>query len=158
MILTALETGLRKSELQHLTWKDINFKSLVVLVQAKGNWHPKNYRVRPIPIRSELALELEEHKRQQKGLSRYVFPTVFGNPRMSSMGHEIREILEGCGLYKRGVGWHTLRHTFASHLVMNGVDLPTVKNLMGHSDIQTTMIYAHLAPDHLADAVDKLGF
>ena len=53
---------------------------------------------------------------------------------------------------------YTLRHTFASHLVMQGVDLPTVKKLMSHSDIQTTMIYAHLAPDHLADAVDKLSF
>ncbi|MCK5127302.1 MAG: tyrosine-type recombinase/integrase [candidate division Zixibacteria bacterium] len=53
---------------------------------------------------------------------------------------------------------HTLRHTFASHLVMKGVDLPTVVKLMGHSDIQTTMIYAHLAPDHLADAVEKLSF
>ena len=52
---------------------------------------------------------------------------------------------------------HTLRHTFASHLVMSGVDLPTVKKLMGHSDIQTTMIYAHLAPDHLQEAVDRLG-
>jgi site-specific recombinase XerD len=41
---------------------------------------------------------------------------------------------------------------------MSGVDLPTVKKLMGHSDIQTTMIYAHLAPDHLADAVDRLEF
>jgi site-specific recombinase XerD len=41
---------------------------------------------------------------------------------------------------------------------MSGVDLPTVKKLMGHSDIQTTMIYAHLAPDHLADAVNKLLF
>jgi site-specific recombinase XerD len=41
---------------------------------------------------------------------------------------------------------------------MQGVDLPTVKKLMGHSDIQTTMIYAHLAPDHLTDAVNKLAF
>jgi site-specific recombinase XerD len=53
---------------------------------------------------------------------------------------------------------HTLRHTFASHLVMKGVDLPTVRKLMGHADIQTTMIYAHLAPDHLAEAVDRLEF
>ena len=53
---------------------------------------------------------------------------------------------------------HTLRHTFASHLVMSGVDLPTVQRLLGHSDIQTTMIYAHLAPDHLAGAVNKLKF
>jgi site-specific recombinase XerD len=40
---------------------------------------------------------------------------------------------------------------------MSGVDLPTVKKLMGHSDIETTMIYAHLSPDHLADAVNKLS-
>lgn len=53
---------------------------------------------------------------------------------------------------------HSLRHTFASHLVMKGIALPTVQKLMGHSDIKTTMIYAHLAPDHLADAVDKLDF
>jgi hypothetical protein len=52
---------------------------------------------------------------------------------------------------------HTLRHTFASHLVMQGVDLPIVKRLMGLSDIQTT-IYAHLTPDHKADALNKLSF
>lgn len=53
---------------------------------------------------------------------------------------------------------HTLRYTFASHLIMPGVDPATVKKLIGHSDIQTTMIYADLAPDHLAEAVDKLTF
>jgi len=53
---------------------------------------------------------------------------------------------------------HTFRHSFASHLIMSGVDLPTVQKLMGHSDIETTMIYAHLAPEHLKGAVDKLDF
>lgn len=53
---------------------------------------------------------------------------------------------------------HTLRHTFASHLVMKGVDLPTVSKLMGHADIETTMIYAHLADKHVDKAVEKLKF
>jgi len=53
---------------------------------------------------------------------------------------------------------HTLRHTFASHSVIQGIYLPTVKTLMGQSDIQTTMIYAYQASDHLADAVNKLEF
>ncbi len=53
---------------------------------------------------------------------------------------------------------HSLIHTFASHLIMNGVDLPTVQKLLGHSDIQTTMIYAHLAPNHLVESVNKLGY
>lgn len=51
-----------------------------------------------------------------------------------------------------------LKNALTGQLVMKGVNLPTVKNLMGHPDIQTTMIYAHLAPDHLADAVNKLKF
>jgi site-specific recombinase XerD len=52
---------------------------------------------------------------------------------------------------------HDLRHTFASHLVMQGVDLPTVQKLMGHSKISTTMIYTHLAPDHLKKAIYRLS-
>jgi site-specific recombinase XerD len=52
---------------------------------------------------------------------------------------------------------HARRHTFASQLVMKGVDLPTVQRLLGYSDIQTTMIFAHLAHDHLDEAVNKLS-
>ena len=54
------------------------------------------------------------------------------------------------------ITFHDLRHTFASHLVMKGVDLSTVAKLMGHRDIRVTMRYSHLAPDHLQDAVDRL--
>jgi site-specific recombinase XerD len=55
-------------------------------------------------------------------------------------------------------GVHTLRHTFASYLVMQGVDLPTVMKPKVHADVQTTMIYAPLAPDHLSDALNRLTF
>jgi site-specific recombinase XerD len=53
----------------------------------------------------------------------------------------------------RRVGWHVLRHTFASHLMMRGVALMAIQELLGHKDIKMTMRYAHLAPDVTRDAV-----
>jgi site-specific recombinase XerD len=53
---------------------------------------------------------------------------------------------------------HTLRHTYASHLVMAGGDLVTIKELLGHSSIVTTMIYAHLSKPHIKKVVDKLNY
>ena len=62
------------------------------------------------------------------------------------------------GLRKAGITgacWHSLRHTAASRRVMAGVDLVSVKEILGHRDIQTTLRYAHLAPEHLRDAVNR---
>jgi integrase len=82
-------------------------------------------------------------------------PLVFPNLE----GHPFREVPRGfhdaikiANLDTRGITFHALRHTYASLLRRAGVDLPTIKELMGHSDIKTTMIYAHLAPDHVTRA------
>jgi len=57
----------------------------------------------------------------------------------------------------RDFTWHCLRHTFASRLVMGGVDISTVKELMGHGTVGMTARYAHLAPKHTSDAIEKLN-
>jgi integrase len=68
--------------------------------------------------------------------------------------HALREACRGAGL--RHIGWHTLRHTFASHLAMKGVSMKAIQELLGHSHMTMTMRYAHLAPSTLRDAVSVL--
>lgn len=78
-----------------------------------------------------------------------VFPNNLGQPR-SEVPRGYWDVLETTGLKSTGVNFHTLRHTYASLLAQAGVDMPTLKELMGHSSIVTTMRYAHLAPDHIS--------
>lgn len=80
-----------------------------------------------------------------------VFPNLWGRP-MSELPRGFHEAVTLAGLESRGITFHALRHTYASLLRKAGVDLITIKDLMGHSDIKTTMIYAHLAPDHVTRA------
>jgi len=56
------------------------------------------------------------------------------------------------------MGWHTFRHTYASHLAMKGVPLNTIGALLGHEDSRTTKIYAHLSKSHLKEMTDRLSF
>ena len=71
------------------------------------------------------------------------------------LAHRLKELCAKVGLRK--IGWHTLRHTFASHLAMSGTPLNVVQTLLGHSSITTTMRYAHLAPSTLRTAIDQLN-
>ncbi len=158
ILFAFLNTGMRKAELENLRWEDVDFSRRKILVRAKEDWKPKTGE-REIPLTDDLhdlLTELKHSCRKAKGVD-YVF-----NVKASGRSHNWLRIelirtavrAEIPGLTKI----HTLRHTFASHLVMNGVDLPTVGKLMGHSDVETTMIYAHLAPEHLTKAIGKLPF
>jgi integrase len=155
---TFLNTGMRKAELENLEWSDIDFKRRKIKIQRKDFWKPKTAE-REIPTNQGTCdLLFRLNKQNDKGLkSRFVFPHSDGGRIKEKLRRQLIKMADKAkieGLTKL----HSLRHTYASHLVMSGVDLPTVQKLMGHSDIQTTMIYSHLAPDHLADAVEKLKF
>ena len=144
ILIFMLNTGIREGERTRLQWEHLDFERKRILIHSSK---VKMYRVVPMGKSVEKVLRgLEKN-------SDYVFANSDGSPQL-----KIRKALStACrkaGL--KNVTPHTLRHTFASHLVMSGVDLNTVKTLLGHSNIQTTMIYSHLTEDHLARSVEKL--
>jgi integrase len=150
-VLLSLNTGLRRGELFKLKWSDINFEQNILTVKAET---AKSGKTRHIPLNEEAALILKRWKTQEglKGL--HVFINNDGKPF-----HDVRTAWKGVldDADIKNFRWHDLRHTFASKLVMAGVDLNTVRELMGHSDYTMTLRYAHLAPEHKAQAVAKLN-
>jgi len=156
VILILINTGMRRSELVYLTWEDIDFTNKLVIVQSKpeAGFHPKSYKPRYIPMNPELEKVLMDLP--QAG--RYVFDNGKGEilhaPNYYTV--EFCRILKKAGI--KGANLHALRHTFASYLVMAGVDLRTVQKLLGHSTVAMTEKYSHLSPDHMAKAVEVLRF
>ena len=145
-VAVGLNAGLRKSEMFNLKWDDVDFgRKEIRVTKSKG----KRFRV--IPMNSSLLDILARHPRHiQKP---YVFHNADGSPwRDVRKGFEAA--LKEAGVPRIRI--HDMRHSFVSNLVMRGVDLNSVKELAGHQDIATTMKYAHLAPGHLKDSVERL--
>lgn len=146
----ALETGLRQSEQFKARWEWVDLERGILTIP-----HSKSGRTRHIPL-SEGALSILKSSRSWID-SPYLFPSprTTGQPRdgRAFMVKVYLPALKKASV--EGVTWHTLRHTFASRLVMNGVDLRTAQELMGHSTINMTTRYAHLSPTHLRKAVNK---
>jgi len=158
IIFTALKTGLRLGELKALQWDDINWNNETLTVRhswcehIKGLSTPKSNRERHIPLTDELCKMLLQ-RRQASG---FVFASKKSQRLNRKMlNRELHNICKKAGITKR-VTCHTLRHTFASLLAMAGAPLKAVQELLGHSNIQTTMRYAHLSPSALKDAVSLL--
>ncbi|MBI5574721.1 MAG: site-specific integrase, partial [Elusimicrobia bacterium] len=152
IIATLIATGMRIGELVNLAWHDINFEQRRIHIQSKDDWHPKTYEIRTISMHPEVFNILRKLPKDKK----YVFTSPEGY-KINSNNLQKRYFKKITTKLKlKDVTIHTLRHTFASHLVMNGVDILTVSNLLGHSNIKTTQIYSHLAPEHLQRAVDRV--
>lgn len=149
MVLLSMNTGIRQGELFQLRWSDVDLKNANITIAAEST---KSSHTRHIPLNSE-ALSVLTIWRVQTADSQLVFPSgnnqPFNNVRKSWLN--LLKRAQICNFR-----WHDMRHHFASRLVMAGVDLNTVRELLGHSDLKMTLRYAHLAPEHKANAVAKL--
>lgn len=153
IITVAVKTGLRRGELFDIEWRDVNFTLKQITVRGEIT---KNGITRHIPL-SKTALEtLMKWKRQCQNVTGYarVFPSD-GGGRLNDIKKSYANLMKLAEI--QDFRFHDLRHDFASQLVMKGVPLNTVRELMGHEDIETTLRYAHLAPNHKSEAVELLG-
>ena len=145
MILFAINTGLRTNDVFNLKWEDIDLEQRSIKLITG-----KNRKVLAIPM-NDTAFGIVQH-RQKHG------PYVFYNPMTgdpllgccASLGR-----CEACRLSDH-VTWHVFRHTFASRLTRSGVDIVTVKELLGHSNISVTMRYAHSNQETKRNAVQRI--
>jgi integrase len=147
LCLLGARAGLRREEIYMLTWADVEFDHNRIRIAAKDDWTPKDYEQRFIPM----AADLREHLNGLDKSGRWVLGE--NRPSLAVMTAYFRKITRKANL--KGT-IHILRHTFASHLVQNGVELKTIKDLLGHESMKTTEIYAELIPDNFDDAVLKL--
>jgi len=155
ILMTLYSTGIRRAELVQLKAADIDKELMQVHIhEGKGK------RDRNVPLSPKLLEALREYWRWMKPAT-YVFPGVVEGRRVDApisdkvVWHACRVAAKHAGIRKR-VHPHTLRHSFATHLLEAGADLPTIQKLLGHSDIRDTTIYLHLSRKHLTAVANPL--
>lgn len=150
IVITALNTGMRRGEILSLKWENVDLKHGFILLDMTMT---KNGERREIPVNDTLRATLTGIQR------RLDIPYVFWDPSTGLPYGDIKNSFKGA-CRRAGIKdfrFHDLRHTFASYLVMAGIDIATVRELLGHKTLTMTLRYAHLAPSHKVKAVDILN-
>ena len=151
-IRLALHTGCRKNELLTLKWSDVSMERRYILLRPEQT---KSNRRRAVPL-NRTAMQALERLEEGNGTE-----WVFARRKNGKVGERVKAL---DWLFRKAVKFagiedfriHDLRHTFASWLVSEGVELVKVRDLLGHTSIKMTERYAHLMPDRLHDAVQVL--
>lgn len=153
LILCLYQAGMRKNEVFHLKWEDVNFEhNLIRVVKAKNN------KERFIPMNEMLKNALMDLKTQSK--SELVFPSPVTGKPLTDIRKALRRIAKKAGINQK-VKPHQLRHSFATHLLHFGIDIRAIQTLLGHEKITTTQIYTKVLNPALEKAVrvfEKINF
>lgn len=150
IVMIALHTGMRKGEILALRKEHIDLVNKIITVEENRS--------------TGIAGTTKSGKRRHVPINRTLLPALneWMEPCKEDRLFAYDDIKKGFAAAVKRAGitdftFHDLRHTFASHMVMSGVDIVTVSKLLGHSSINMTMKYAHLSPDHKRLAVEKLS-
>ena len=152
IVITAINTGMRKSEIFNLKWENVDMKHGFIKLNPEET---KSGKGREIPINQHMEKVLTYQDSNRYDDSDYVFCSPVTCKPFKDIKRSFTSACNEAGI--RGFRFHDLRHTFASQLVMAGAELASVQKLLGHATINMTMRYSHLSPDHLKLAVDKLN-
>lgn len=153
LVTFAVLTGLRRSEILNLRWKNLDLERKLIHVQSCEGFTTKAGKRRSVPMNERVCefLSGKPHSSQDE----FVF-TYKGNPITGDhVTKKLRVSAKKAGLDAK-IHFHSLRHTFATWLVQGSVGIYEVQKLLGHSNVATTQIYSHLASSELQGAVDKL--
>lgn len=150
LVLLAMNTGMRKGEIFGLKWEHVDLiNSNLTVISSNA----KSGNSRHIPLNNEAKTTLLKWKADTDSIG-LVFKGKDGN-QITDIKKSWSSLLNDAHI--TNFRFHDLRHHFASKLVMASVDLNTVRELLGHSDLKMTLRYAHLAPEHKAAAVNLIG-
>lgn len=147
-VALALRQGLRRGEIFGLRWQDINLSAKRLTVARSYDKTPKSGKPRTLPLAEEMARDLADWRQRQAG--ELVCPLSARKQR------RIVELLERAVGQRFERPWHVLRHTFASLFVESGGSIVALKELLGHSSLEMSLLYSHVAPAALASDMAKL--
>ncbi len=153
LVVFSIETGLRREEQFNLQWNQVDMENGILTIPL-----PKGGRTRHVPLSEGAKAILRALPSFLE--SGWVFPSLTTPGKPLDSRNFMRRVYKPALRQARILGacWHTLRHTAASRRIMSGVDLVSVKSLLGHRNIETTMRYSHLSPNHLRQAVNRGSF
>ncbi|MBI4468779.1 MAG: site-specific integrase [Acidobacteria bacterium] len=149
IIVCALYTGMRRGEIFNLRWADVDLKASLIQVRESKSGRPRTIHLAPkvsIEVQALLPLAAETE-------------FVFGNPNTGEARTDLKRgfasVCRAAGIH--GLRFHDLRHTFATRLAAESGNIVDVAHVLGHSQISTTMRYAHALPNRVAEAIDRMA-
>ena len=148
LVIVALHTGMRRGELANLRWQDVDFHTRTLVVQQS-----KSGEGRRVPMNRVVVATLRALRRERQAFGGLVFTSPEGR-FLHNFGRAWWKAVSAAEI--TDLRFHDLRHTAASRLVMAGVDLYTVKEILGHKTLVMTQRYSHLSPEHQRQAVERL--